>query len=648
MDFWRSFSVQTRSMQKFGEKLIQAGVIKPPQRTTFSDGRLSLTEAHIYYESLCRRAGAVPVTRSVFRWYVKQGSYIRADLVPNVFGPYPPKIWAITKEAVQDFIVELAKRDLAQKTSSIRIPEELRGSHPHALEVTDLDLDVRGKQVRQPTSKAQQGVKVAVLNPSPIAVPHPQEIVKDVQRLTTSVGVGVRKRTALPQEPEMWGREEALQYLQKCGTHAQDMTSTTLGLYFAYEVIDSVLTKHGRRTTKENLDTYLELFPTGVYAHHLSFDTREVWGKDDLTVDQAYAYYRSKDPQPLTDISFRVLLNVGILLGIRKEDSPQSKLLGVTRTEVDRFVKERMRLAEAKKSHHNARAHKTLSSRRRVSPQPPVQVEPVSKPSRPVDPNMTLLQITEAILGCSAQEIDGRVVFSPDILERAQKVQAQLGKVSPTTKKTLHWAWNLIQQAGVQVELRHTHRDKKRIRVRTLSYSPPNGSSQVGNLSAASNGGSLILRGGGAPVKQVATQPVVATSKSMKAAGREWASVKDAYQYYVRLVDQPYTAAWFQKQIYQGTIESKLVDGGTLHLHDQTRRVNLDSVDQLVQLSPEDNTNFPADQAYYHFKDVIPSGVSFIGFSRLVRAGEIKSFLRDSVVRVHRRDVVEYFSRGNR
>lgn len=293
-------------MLKLGEKLVEAGVVHPEKKTTFPDGRMSTSEAYLYYRRRCSERTLPTISKMVFKWHLKAGNYLKPELVSNPFGNYPKWIYAIEKGSIDPFITAL-NQDLLKKTA--------------------------------PKSVTPNPLMKSVPTPRSLSKPSkPQELLGET--LTVN---------------------QALRYLQE---HACPCTFklnvTTLHFYITYEVIDSTWVKNARCLSKDSLDAYLELFPTGIYKMHLDYETKEKLGSDDLTAAEAYAYYRSLDPEPLLDSTFRKLCQTAILPGIRTNNDPHARVLGFAKIEIEKFVKLRRLILANNPNNPGFKAHRSL------------------------------------------------------------------------------------------------------------------------------------------------------------------------------------------------------------------------------------------------------------------------------------------------
>ena len=303
-----AFGVKRVEMQKLGEKLADAGVVERPKKTTFADGTMATTEAYLYYKERCRDRGMDHISKLMFKWHLKHGQYLRASMAPNPFGKFPSKIYAISKEAVTEFVEELAQR------------EDALSHHQKATP----------KATPQPT-------KVKVPSP-PAPKPLPTADSKELMNAT-----------------------EAYEYLCKKATHRGTSINRTLfGFYLAYELIDSVFVGRARQVEKSSVDAFLELCPTGLYKKHIDYVVKPALEEGDLTMAEAYAYYKTQDKAPVALNSFRALAAAGIIVAIREKNKTSSPTLGFTKAEVDFFVRMRARIA-AKNA--DAPAHKSFKTK---------------------------------------------------------------------------------------------------------------------------------------------------------------------------------------------------------------------------------------------------------------------------------------------
>jgi hypothetical protein len=293
-------------MQKLGDKLAQAGVVKPERKTTFPDGRMATSEAYLYYKARCRERTLPHITKMMFKWHLKHGQYLRSELVPNPFGRFPSRIYAIEKEAVRDFIDELERR----AASTVR-------QNPD------------GSVVKKPTIQAKK---------EPVST------------------------------PTLMSSDEAFEYLKKKATKGDQLNRTMFGFYLAYELIDSTFEGRRRVVEQDSLEAFLDLFPTGLYKEHIEYVVKPKLEKGDLTMQEAYEHYKKIDPSPITINSWRALTAAGIVVAVRAENSPSSPTLGFTKKEVEFFARMRIRIAKKNKNAPATKAHKTKVERGTVRP----------------------------------------------------------------------------------------------------------------------------------------------------------------------------------------------------------------------------------------------------------------------------------------
>jgi len=279
-------------MQKLGDKLADAGIVERPKKTTFADGTMATTEAYLYYKERCQDRGMDVISKMMFKWHLKHGQYLQAGMAPNPFGRFPARIYAISKDAVKEFVVELAERE------------------------TNLTLQRQGKNGNAVRRTTKDKVKA-----SPPLSPESDDL--------------------------LMNSTEAFKYLCKKATHKGSALNKTLfGFYLAYELIDSVFVGRSRQVEKSSLDAFLELCPTGLYKKHIDYVVKPALEDDDLTMTEAYAYYKTLDAAPVAMNSFRSLTAAGVIVAIRAENKPSSKTLGFTKSEIVFFARMRARIAK--------------------------------------------------------------------------------------------------------------------------------------------------------------------------------------------------------------------------------------------------------------------------------------------------------------
>jgi hypothetical protein len=316
-------------MQKLGEKLAEAGIVAHPKRTTFEDGFMSTTEAYLYYKSKVQDRGMSFISKMMFKWHLKHGQYLKAQMRPNPFGKYPSRIYAIDPDEIIEFVEELVKRE------------------------DTLTLQRQGSVIRRTTtervkSSTKSKPTEAVVDPTP----EPETV--HSQPETPPIPP---KKVAPPAPPPapppgsaddpMMNATQAFKYLCKKATHKGDSLNKTLfGFYLAYELIDSVFVGKSRQVEQSSLDAFLELCPTGLYKKHIDYVVKPKLASDDLDMKAAYAHYCSIDPNPVTISTFRSLTAAGIIVAIRAENTSNSKTLGYTSAEVEFFGRMRVRIAK--------------------------------------------------------------------------------------------------------------------------------------------------------------------------------------------------------------------------------------------------------------------------------------------------------------
>jgi hypothetical protein len=284
-------------MLDMAEKLSEAGLAPDrPAKTTFPDGRMATKEAWNYCTAICKKREVSAPTLRTFKWHLKHGNLIEADMVPNPFGGAgPDKVYAISCEAVVAFVEELEKR-------------------PGELDVVD-----------QPAQKGVQRRKVKGTAP-----PTP----------------GPKKRASVDENRELTTKN-AFAYLHRKIPVRSDLNITTFGFYLAYDVISSRLEKTERFVKVGDLDAFLELAPDGVYANHIDYLVAPSRGPGDLSLKDAYDYYREIDPVPISITSFRSVVAAGIIPAIRTANGPKAMVVGFRRQDINGFLATRQRLQEA-------------------------------------------------------------------------------------------------------------------------------------------------------------------------------------------------------------------------------------------------------------------------------------------------------------
>jgi len=278
------------------EKLRQVGLVSatPPGKTTFPDGRMATKEAWNVCQKLCHARCIRAPTLRTFKWHLKHGNLIEADEVPNPFGgDGPDKVYAIRFEAVQKFVDEL----------------ERQGDALHVVEKQD------GTVVRR----------------------------------TTEGNVAIGTKNSTP-EPELSCKElstrDAFYYLSKKVGRRCQLNSATFGYYLAYDVIPSRWEERERIVRQEDLDTFLELAPDGIYANHIEYDIAQRRGPGMLSMKDAFAYYEGIDPSPITISTFRTLVTAAIIPAVRTANDPRAPIVGFRKRDIDAFLATRQRVIE--------------------------------------------------------------------------------------------------------------------------------------------------------------------------------------------------------------------------------------------------------------------------------------------------------------
>ena len=330
-------------MQKLGDKLVEAGIAKPPRKTTFNDGRMATTEAYLYYKERCRDRGMDYISKMMFKWHLKHGQYLKAELAPNPFGRYPARIYAISMEAVLNFVEELAQRE------------------------DQLTLQRQGNVLRRTTKERVQNSAVPEPKP-PDSEPIPPPTAPESQETTTESDYEPEAPLPVSWEPttpltpgangSLMDSAQAFEYLCKKAGRKQVLNRTMFGFYLAYELIDSTFDGRARQVDRESIDAFLELCPTGLYKRHIDYVVKSKLDGDDMTMADAYAYYATLDPNPITMNSFRALVAAGIVVAIRAENKSSSPTLGFTKTEIEYFANLRKRIAEKNADQPTTKAFK--------------------------------------------------------------------------------------------------------------------------------------------------------------------------------------------------------------------------------------------------------------------------------------------------
>jgi len=281
-------------------------------RTVFRDGRLTTKEAWARCRERCRERGIDPPTLTTLKWHLKVGTVIEAELVPNPFGTHPPQIYAVTTEAVDAFVEALVER---------------------------------GDELRVAPRRASPDASTADKAPTPEGKVAPSTV--------PSRG-----------EPgELLDAKNALDYLHSKATRGSRLNQQTFGLYLAYDLIPWRWEDRRRVVGKGDVDAFLELAPTGVYADHLSYETEFLTERGDMSMREAYVYYAGVDPDPLTMSSFRALVAAGLVAPIRTADDPKAPILGFRKRDVDAFLALRQRLVERERRGEARRDSACASSR---------------------------------------------------------------------------------------------------------------------------------------------------------------------------------------------------------------------------------------------------------------------------------------------
>lgn len=125
----------------------------------------------------------------------------------------------------------------------------------------------------------------------------------------------------------------------------------------------------------------------------------------------------------------------------------------------------------------------------------------------------------------------------------------------------------------------------------------------------------------------------------------ERVSVKDAYAYYQKHCERPFTISWFRSKIANGLIFDalKVPDKGP---KGHKYLVSLKSIDAHLATNPKGRTTpeyVAVETAYHRLSHIIPAHMTLLQFKRLVDSGAIKTSRRKGVVKVPLDAAREYF-----
>lgn len=278
-------------------------------KTTFSEGRMTAKEAWLYCRELCGLAGIDAPTLRTFKWYLQHADVIKSEMLPDPFGG-SLRVHAISSEAVAAFVKKLTEEGTS------KLPSE-KGPEPLT---------------------------------SPAPEPEP-------------------KHEATKQTTQEFDRRTALEYLHRRVGKGCELNSTTFGFYLAYDIIPSHFEKRERVVQQGDLDAFIELAPTGIYANHLSYET-DFDSKQDLDMRDAYAYYADVDPAPIALNTFRSLVAAGIIRPIRTANDPKAPILGFKRQEIAVFLAVRQRMMEDTRDLPMTKGFLTRKVTETVTPKP--------------------------------------------------------------------------------------------------------------------------------------------------------------------------------------------------------------------------------------------------------------------------------------
>ena len=280
-------------MFNMSEKLKNPGIL--PTKTTFSDGRMATKEAWNFCQELCKARGTRAPTLRTFKHHLMNGELIPSIRVPNPFGGNgPDRVYAIEASAVESFVDEL----------------ERQGDQLHVV------VEVPSRSVARPPVQTCVG-------PPKLAPP----------KITN----------------KEFNTREAFHYVQTTVGRKCELNSTTFEFYLAYDLISSRWSDNQRFVRQDDLDAYLELAPDGVYANHIEYEISAKRGPGEMSMKDAYEYYRDIDPNPVTLNSFRSLVAAGILQAIRTTNDPTAPVVGFKKRDIDGFLATRQRILEKDK-----------------------------------------------------------------------------------------------------------------------------------------------------------------------------------------------------------------------------------------------------------------------------------------------------------
>jgi len=362
------------------EKLKNAGIF--PTKTTFSDGRMATKEAWNFCQELCKVRGIRAPTLRTFKHHLINGELIPAIRVPNPFGGNgPDRVYAIEGSAVESFVDEL----------------ERQGDKLHVI------VETPPKRVAQPPMQTR------VAPPKPVP---PKETNKE------------------------FNTREAFHYIQTTVGRKCELNSTTFDFYLTYDLISSRWSGNQRLVRQDDLDAYLELAPDGVYANHIEYEISTKRGPGEMSMKDAYAYYRDIDPNPVTLNSFRSLVAAGILQAIRTTNDPTAPVVGFKKRDIDGFLATRQRILEKNKQ----------TTKR----EPPQKTQGEDPPTVSISPEVTKLldaALAQAHAKTHVQLLEGSASMTVPVAAKPKKIEAEVeapkkvketeGKKTPTSEKAV-------------------------------------------------------------------------------------------------------------------------------------------------------------------------------------------------------------------
>jgi len=303
-------------MLNMGQKLAAAGVsgsqVQAQPKATFADGRMAAKDAWNYCTAVCGERGVQPPTLRTFKWHLRHGQLTDAAMRPNPFGGHPEKVAALT------------------------VAQVIRFADAWENDGDKMRVETQPKHAEVPPTTAPEKARAPVAAKSP------------VRELSSRL---------------------ALAYVQSRVGPKCELNSTTFGFYLAYDVIPSRWEGKQRMVNQEDLDAFLELAPTGVQADHMQYEVGLSLAPGQLSMREAYAYYASVDPNPVTLNTFRSLVATGVILAIRTANASKAPVIGFKKGEIDGFLARRHRIMEKNRESPSTKGFLTRKEREATSSQ---------------------------------------------------------------------------------------------------------------------------------------------------------------------------------------------------------------------------------------------------------------------------------------